>query len=48
MTDLKPDNILVNCNDSGSRFSDVKSADYEDSTHIDSVVEEHIRALKRC
>lgn len=42
MTDVKPDNILVNYGDSGSRFSDVKLADCGDSTHVDSVVEEHI------
>ena len=42
MADVKPDNILVNYSDSGSRFSDVKLADCGDSTHVDSVVEEHI------
>ena len=42
MIDVKPDNILVNLSDSGSRFSDVKLADCGDSTHVDSVVEEHI------
>lgn len=42
MTDIKPDNILVNYGDSGNRFSDVKLADCGDSTHMDSVVEEHI------
>ncbi|KAL9016983.1 MAG: hypothetical protein Q9185_005678 [Variospora sp. 1 TL-2023] len=42
MTDVKPDNILVNYNGSGSRFGDVKLADCGDSTHMDSVVEEHI------
>ncbi|KAL8817528.1 MAG: hypothetical protein Q9191_008131 [Dirinaria sp. TL-2023a] len=41
-TDVKPDNILVNHGDGGSRFGDIKLADCGDSTHIDSVVEEHI------
>lgn len=39
---MKPDNILVNYGDSGSRFSDVRLADCGDSMHVDSVVEEHI------
>ena len=39
--DVKPDNILINY-ERGSRFSDVKLADCGDSTHVDSVVEEHI------
>ena len=42
MTDIKPDNILVNYGDIGSRFRDIKLADCGDSTHVDSVVEEHI------
>ena len=42
MIDVKPDNILVNYNNSGSRFSDIKLADCGDSTYIDSVVEEYI------
>ena len=42
MIDVKPDNILVNYDGSGSRFSDVKLADCGDCTHVDSVVEEHI------
>ena len=39
--DIKPNNILVNYN-SGSRFSDIKLADYGDSIYIDSIVEEYI------
>ena len=42
MTDIEPDNILVNYGDSGSRFSDIKLADCGNSIYVDSVVEEHI------
>jgi len=42
MTDVKPDNILVNYGESGNRLRDIKLADCGDSTHVDSVVEEHI------
>ncbi len=42
MTDVKPDNILFNHGGSGIRFSDIKLADCGDSTHMDSVVPEHI------
>lgn len=42
MTDVKPDKEMVNYGDRGSRFSDVKLADCGDSTHIDSVFQEHI------
>ena len=42
MTDVNPDNILVSYSGNRSRFGDVKLADYGDSTHVDSVTEEHI------
>ena len=42
MTDIKPDNILVNYGEDGCRFRDIKLSDVGDSTHIDSVVEEHV------
>lgn len=42
MTDVKPDSILVNYGENENRFRDIKLADCGDSTHVDSVVEEHI------
>lgn len=42
ITDVEPDDILVNHSDNESRFSDVTLADCGHSTHIDSVVEERI------
>ena len=42
MTDVKPDNILVNYGEGRTRLRDIKLADCGDSTHVDSVVEEHI------
>ncbi len=42
MIDVKPNNILVNYGESGNRFRDIKLADCGDSTHVNSVVEEHI------
>ena len=53
-SDVKPDNILINHSPNENRFSDVKLADCGDSTHVDSVTEEHVigatisEALKRC
>jgi len=38
----KTDNILVNYGEGESRFSGIKLADCGDSTHVDSVVEEHV------
>lgn len=40
--DIKPDNILINHSNNENRFSDIKLADCGDSTHIDSVIEEHV------
>lgn len=54
MTDINPDNILVNYGDSGSRFSDVELAHCGDSTHVDVVVKSILsgplsfEALRRC
>ena len=42
MTDVEPDDILFNHGENGNRLRDIKLADYGDSTHVDSVVEEHI------
>ena len=39
LTDIKPENILVNYGPCGRRFTDVKLADCEYSIHMDSVVE---------
>ena len=42
MIGAKHDNILFNCDGRVNRFRDVKLAECGDSTHVDSVVEEHI------
>jgi casein kinase II subunit alpha len=34
--------MLVNHGSDGSRFSEVRLADYGDGTHVDSVTEEHL------
>ncbi|CAF9920848.1 MAG: hypothetical protein HETSPECPRED_004378 [Heterodermia speciosa] len=41
-TDVKPDNILVNCGSNGQRFSDIKLADCAASRHIDTVDESQV------
>ncbi|MCJ1426505.1 hypothetical protein MMC29_004408 [Sticta canariensis] len=41
-TDVKPDNLLVNYGNGGNRFSDIKLADCGDSSHVDTVIENHV------